>query len=89
MNQKIKTKIKTNETRTNETALIRIRRSAGFDEGVSRCGVGNWSRIKKLGFPELEHRTNIDLKDKWRTLTRAPPRDMLDRVQELNMKFKK
>ena len=58
-------------------------------EGVSRCGGGKWADIKKLGFPELEHRTNVVLKDKWRTLTRAPPRDMLDRVQELNMKFKK
>ena len=39
-------------------------------EGVSRCGVGNWSRIKELGVPELDHRTNIDLKDKWRNLLR-------------------
>ena len=26
-------------------------------EGVSRCGGGKWADIKKLGFPEIEHRT--------------------------------
>ena len=61
-------------------------------EGVSRCGVGNWSRIKELGFPELEHRTNVDLKDKWRTLTTPPPERYVGsssrtehEVQEMNM----
>ena len=58
-------------------------------EGVSRCGVGKWNKIKKLGFPEIEHRTNVDLKDKSRTLTKNPPRDMLDRVRELNMQHAK
>ncbi|CAL6403382.1 unnamed protein product [Bathycoccus prasinos] len=39
-------------------------------EGVSRCGGGKWADIKKLGFPEIEHRTAVDLKDKWRNLLR-------------------
>jgi len=40
-------------------------------EGVSRCGGGKWADIKKLGFPEIEHRTAVDLKDKWRNLLRT------------------
>ena len=39
-------------------------------EGVSRCGGGKWADIKKLGFPAIEHRTAVDLKDKWRNLLR-------------------
>jgi hypothetical protein len=39
-------------------------------EGVARCGGGRWADIKKLGFPAIEHRTAVDLKDKWRNLLR-------------------
>ena len=39
-------------------------------EGVARCGGGKWADIKKLGFPEIENRTAVDLKDKWRNLLR-------------------
>ena len=39
-------------------------------EGVARCGGGKWADIKKLGFPAIEHRTAVDLKDKWRNLLR-------------------
>lgn len=39
-------------------------------EGVARCGGGKWADIKKLGFPSIEHRTAVDLKDKWRNLLR-------------------
>ena len=33
-------------------------------------GGGKWADIKKLGFPAIEHRTAVDLKDKWRNLLR-------------------
>jgi len=39
-------------------------------EGVAQCGGGKWADIKKLGFPAIEHRTAVDLKDKWRNLLR-------------------
>jgi hypothetical protein len=39
-------------------------------EGVAKCGGGKWADIKKLGFPAIEHRTAVDLKDKWRNLLR-------------------
>jgi len=38
--------------------------------GVAQCGGGKWADIKKLGFPAIEHRTAVDLKDKWRNLLR-------------------
>eukprot|EP00252_Welwitschia_mirabilis_P003938 TRINITY_DN1402_c0_g1_i1.p1 TRINITY_DN1402_c0_g1~~TRINITY_DN1402_c0_g1_i1.p1 ORF type:complete len:716 (-),score=149.08 TRINITY_DN1402_c0_g1_i1:516-2663(-) len=40
-------------------------------EGVSRCGAGRWSEIKRLAFSTYGHRTSVDLKDKWRNLLRA------------------
>ncbi|XP_047324490.1 uncharacterized protein LOC124928012 [Impatiens glandulifera] len=40
-------------------------------EGVSRCGVGRWSEIKKQLFQSSANRTSVDLKDKWRNLLRA------------------
>eukprot|EP01018_Ginkgo_biloba_P007436 Gb_31297 [translate_table: standard] len=40
-------------------------------EGVSRCGAGRWSEIKKVAFSSYGHRTSVDLKDKWRNLLRA------------------
>ncbi|MCL7024923.1 hypothetical protein MKW94_018018 [Papaver nudicaule] len=40
-------------------------------EGVSQHGVGRWSDIKRLLFPSSDHRTAVDLKDKWRNLLRA------------------
>ena len=39
-------------------------------EGVARGGGGKWADIKKLGFAAIEHRTAVDLKDKWRNLLR-------------------
>ncbi|KAF5744727.1 hypothetical protein HS088_TW07G00306 [Tripterygium wilfordii] len=39
-------------------------------QGVSQCGVGRWSCIKRLLFSST-HRTPIDLKDKWRNLSKA------------------
>ncbi|KAJ7951540.1 Telomere repeat-binding protein 6 [Quillaja saponaria] len=40
-------------------------------EGVSRCGAGRWSEIKRLAFASYSHRTSVDLKDKWRNLLKA------------------
>jgi hypothetical protein len=39
-------------------------------EGVARCGNGKWAVIKKLSFAAIENRSPVDLKDKWRNLTR-------------------
>ncbi|XP_031119110.1 uncharacterized protein LOC116022518 isoform X2 [Ipomoea triloba] len=40
-------------------------------DGVSQCGVGRWSQIKRLFFSSSDHRTPVDLKDKWRNLLKA------------------
>ncbi|VFQ97594.1 unnamed protein product [Cuscuta campestris] len=40
-------------------------------DGVSQFGVGRWSQIKKLFFSASDHRTPVDLKDKWRNLLKA------------------
>lgn len=31
-------------------------------EGVSQCGVGRWTEIKRLLFSSSSHRTSVDLK---------------------------
>lgn len=31
-------------------------------EGVSKCGAGKWSEIKKLSFSSYSYRTSVDLK---------------------------
>lgn len=31
-------------------------------EGVSRCGAGRWSEIKRLAFASYSYRTSVDLK---------------------------
>ncbi|XP_057733545.1 uncharacterized protein LOC130948717 isoform X2 [Arachis stenosperma] len=40
-------------------------------DGVSRCGAGRWSEIKRLSFSSHSYRTSVDLKDKWRNLLKA------------------
>ncbi|KAI5416918.1 hypothetical protein KIW84_041789, partial [Lathyrus oleraceus] len=40
-------------------------------EGVSCCGPGRWSEIKRRSFSSYSHRTSVDLKDKWRNLLKA------------------
>ncbi|CAN1775858.1 Telomere repeat-binding protein 6 [Linum perenne] len=40
-------------------------------EGVTQYGIGRWTDIKKLHFSSSNHRTPIDLRDKWRNLVRA------------------
>jgi hypothetical protein len=43
-------------------------------DGVRATGVGKWAEIKRLSIPGiaevLQNRTPVDLKDKWRNLTR-------------------
>ena len=58
-------------------------------EGVARCGGGKWADIKKLNFPAIEHRTAVDLKDKWRNLLRVAmlpahaPKSTADKKREI------
>ncbi|PQM36208.1 uncharacterized protein Pyn_02102 [Prunus yedoensis var. nudiflora] len=40
-------------------------------EGVSQCGVGRWSEMKRSLFSSCSHRTAVDIKDKWRNLLKA------------------
>ena len=40
-------------------------------EGVARCGVGKWEKIKQLAYACLQQRSAVDLKDKWRNLLRV------------------
>lgn len=44
-------------------------------EGVNQAGIGKWAEIKRLNCPGiaavLESRSAVDLKDKWRNLTRV------------------
>ncbi|MED6159037.1 hypothetical protein PIB30_038627 [Stylosanthes scabra] len=40
-------------------------------DGVSQCGAGKWSEIKRLSFSSHSYRTSVDLKDKWRNLLKA------------------
>ncbi|XP_031492058.1 uncharacterized protein LOC116258800 isoform X2 [Nymphaea colorata] len=49
-------------------------------EGVSRCGAGRWSEIKRLAFASCAYRTSVDLKDKWRNLLRASAQALTDRA---------
>lgn len=41
-------------------------------KGVESCGgAGKWQDIKRLGLPQLQGRSAVDLKDKWRNLLRV------------------
>eukprot|EP00891_Asterochloris_glomerata_P001782 jgi/Astpho2/1782/Aster-07544 len=39
--------------------------------GVEACGGGKWADIKKRNYRAIEHRSAVDLKDKWRNLMRV------------------
>ncbi|KAE9451396.1 hypothetical protein C3L33_16673, partial [Rhododendron williamsianum] len=61
-------------------------------EAVEKLGTGRWRDVKLSAFENADHRTYVDLKDKWKTLvhtaTISPhqrrgetvPQDLLDRV---------
>ncbi|GMY34692.1 telomere repeat-binding protein 6 [Fagus crenata] len=53
-------------------------------EGVSKCGAGRWSEIKRLAFASYSYRTSVDLKMNSRKPTSMPiPETILVRVREL------
>ncbi|KAG2728693.1 hypothetical protein I3760_01G216600 [Carya illinoinensis] len=59
-------------------------------EGVSKCGAGRWSDIKRLAFASYSYRTSVDLKDKWRNLLKAsfaqaPPDDVMNSRKPTSM----
>uniref|UniRef100_A0A2N9J0X0 Uncharacterized protein n=1 Tax=Fagus sylvatica TaxID=28930 RepID=A0A2N9J0X0_FAGSY len=59
-------------------------------EGVSKCGAGRWSEIKRLAFASYSYRTSVDLKDKWRNLLKAsfaqtPPDDGMNSRKPTSM----
>ncbi|KAL8093456.1 telomere repeat-binding protein 4 isoform X2 [Apium graveolens] len=61
-------------------------------EAVEKLGTGRWRDVKMRSFDDMNHRTYVDLKDKWKTLVHtasiAPqqrrgepvPQELLDRV---------
>ncbi|XP_019099949.1 PREDICTED: telomere repeat-binding protein 6-like [Camelina sativa] len=61
-------------------------------QAVERLGTGRWRDIKSHAFDHANHRTYVDLKDKWKTLVHTAkisarqrrgepvPQDLLDRV---------
>ncbi|KAL1542187.1 telomere repeat-binding protein 4-like [Salvia divinorum] len=61
-------------------------------EAVERLGTGRWRDVKMGAFEHADHRTYVDLKDKWKTLVHTAgispyqrrgepvPQDLLDRV---------
>ncbi|CAM0885553.1 unnamed protein product [Alopecurus aequalis] len=61
-------------------------------EAVEQLGTGRWRDVKMLAFDNTDHRTYVDLKDKWKTLVHTAsispqqrrgepvPQELLDRV---------
>lgn len=59
---------------------------------VEQLGTGRWRAVKTLAFDSIDHRTYVDLKDKWKTLVHTAsispqqrrgqpvPQELLDRV---------
>jgi len=73
--------------------------SEALVDGVALCAGCRWTVIKKLGLKNLERRTAMDLKDKWRNLLQLAslpsqsrrkaetPPDLLQRVLRLEAEF--
>ncbi|XP_019460821.1 PREDICTED: telomere repeat-binding protein 4-like isoform X2 [Lupinus angustifolius] len=86
------------KTRHSELVQRRTRRPfsvsevEGLVEAVEELGTGRWRDVKLRAFENADHRTYVDLKDKWKTLVHtakiAPqqrrgepvPQELLDRV---------
>ncbi|CAI9774894.1 unnamed protein product [Fraxinus pennsylvanica] len=61
-------------------------------EAVEKLGTGRWRNVKMRAFEDADHRTYVDLKDKWKTLVHTAsispqqrrgepvPQDLLNRV---------
>ncbi|CAN8301306.1 unnamed protein product [Cochlearia groenlandica] len=81
-----------------QAAQRRIRRPFSVTEvealvqAVEKIGTGRWRDVKLCAFEDAEHRTYVDLKDKWKTLVHTAkispqqrrgepvPQELLDRV---------
>ncbi|KAH7840671.1 hypothetical protein Vadar_020014 [Vaccinium darrowii] len=86
------------KTRRSELVQRRTRRPFSVSEvealveAVEKFGTGRWRDVKLSAFENADHRTYVDLKDKWKTLVHTAsisphqrrgetvPQDLLDRV---------
>ncbi|KAF5453568.1 hypothetical protein F2P56_028465 [Juglans regia] len=86
------------KTRHSELAQRRTRRPFSVSEveslvhAVEKLGTGRWRDVKLRSFENADHRTYVDLKDKWKTLVHTArispqqrrgkpvPQELLDRV---------
>ncbi|XP_015952244.1 telomere repeat-binding protein 2 [Arachis duranensis] len=86
------------KSKPSEILQRRIRRPFSVDEvealiqSVEKLGTGRWRDVKCHAFGNVDHRTYVDLKDKWKTLVHTAgisprqrrgepvPQDLLDRV---------
>ncbi|KAF7831065.1 telomere repeat-binding protein 3-like [Senna tora] len=86
------------KTRRSELVQRRTRRPFSVSEvealvkAVEELGTGRWRDVKLLAFENADHRTYVDLKDKWKTLVHTAkispqqrrgepvPQELLDRV---------
>ncbi|KAL6616803.1 hypothetical protein ACP70R_039073 [Stipagrostis hirtigluma subsp. patula] len=86
------------KTRRSDTGQRRVRRPFSVPEvealveAVEYLGTGRWRDVKMRAFDSADHRTYVDLKDKWKTLVHTAsispqqrrgepvPQELLDRV---------
>ncbi|KAL8129912.1 hypothetical protein V2J09_019067 [Rumex salicifolius] len=86
------------KSKRSESGQRRIRRPFSVSEvealvqAVEELGTGRWRDVKMRAFDNINHRTYVDLKDKWKTLVHTArispqqrrgepvPQDLLDRV---------
>ncbi|ESQ42414.1 hypothetical protein EUTSA_v10013086mg [Eutrema salsugineum] len=91
-------KSKRSEQRQQQAAQRRIRRPFSVAEvealvqAVEKLGTGRWRDVKLRAFEDADHRTYVDLKDKWKTLVHTAkispqqrrgepvPQELLNRV---------
>ncbi|CAA7032207.1 unnamed protein product [Microthlaspi erraticum] len=91
-------KSKRSEQQQQQAARRRIRRPFSVAEvealvlAVEKLGTGRWRDVKVCAFEDADHRTYVDLKDKWKTLVHTAkispqqrrgepvPQELLDRV---------